>query len=134
HGTVRYCLCSDGLDGLGGLPHFRPACRDKVVATPHPGIDHPDADFDDGKSFQRNVACFATNEPRAEDADDAHANEQRRERDGAKASYLLEDSQSACLRLAPRSGFPFLRGQLPCSRTVRSEEHTSELQSLRHLV
>jgi hypothetical protein len=75
HGTVRYRLCADGLDGLGGLPHFRPACRDKVVDTSNSGIHRSDADFDDAESFQRDVARFATNEPRAEDADDAHANE-----------------------------------------------------------
>ena len=36
HGAVRLRLCAGGGDGLGSLPHFRPARRDEVVhpATP----------------------------------------------------------------------------------------------------
>jgi hypothetical protein len=87
-------LRANSADGLGGLSHFRPARRDPFIDPPYSSIDHPDADLDNAKSFQRYIARLSINEPRAEDASDAHCDEQRRERDCAKASYLFENSHT----------------------------------------
>jgi hypothetical protein len=69
-------LGAGGGDGLGSLPHFRPARRDEVVHPAHSGIDYPDADLDETKPLQRDVCGLAINEPRAKDAEEAQADEQ----------------------------------------------------------
>jgi hypothetical protein len=94
HGAVRLRLCANGGDGLGGLPHFRPARRDEVVHPPHSGIDHPDSGLDETKPLQRDVGGLAINEPRAEDAEEAQADEQHGKGNGSKANCLLEDWQN----------------------------------------
>ena len=94
HGPVRLRLCADGIDGLGGLAHFRPALRDEVVHPPHAGIDHPGTGFDHAKPFQRDIGGLAIDLPRAEDAAQAQANDQDRKGDGSNTSCLLEDSHT----------------------------------------
>lgn len=91
HRAVRLRLCTDGSDGFGGLPHFHPARRNEVVHPPHSGIDHFDPGLDETKPLQRDVGCFAINEPRAEDAEEAEADEQHGNGNCAKANCFLED-------------------------------------------
>jgi hypothetical protein len=93
-------------DGLGRLRHFRPARRDEVVYSPHSSINHPDADLDNAKSLQRDIGGLATNEPRAENAEEAHANEQHRKRNGGKASCLFKDSHAALRCFFSGHGLP----------------------------
>src|SRR4029077_2828425 len=65
--------------------------RDELVHPPHSGIDHTDAGLDEAKPLQRDVGGFAINEPRAEDADEAEADEEYSNANSAKANYFLED-------------------------------------------
>src|SRR4029077_10764968 len=119
-------LCPDGGDRFRGLLHFRPARRDELVHPPHSGIDHLDAGLDKTKPLQRDVGRLAINEPRAEDADEAEADEQDGNGDSAKANYFLENrharfrcSFQTTALLSPnerRAGLPAwpLRRNKPC--------------------
>jgi hypothetical protein len=50
-----------------------------------------DAGLDKTKPLERDVGGFAINEPRAEDADEAEADEQHGNGNSAKANYFFED-------------------------------------------
>jgi hypothetical protein len=63
----------------------------RLVHPPHSGIDHFDPGLDEAKPLQRDVGGFAINEPRAEDAEEAQADEQHGNGNGGKANCLLED-------------------------------------------
>jgi len=103
HRSVRLRLWPDGADGFGSLPHFRPARRDKLVHATHSGIDHVDPRLDKTKSLQRDVGGFPIDEPRAEDADKAEADEQHGNRNGAEANYFAEDCHAAFRCSFPRT-------------------------------
>ena len=86
------CACdAGGGNGLGSLPHFRPARRDEVVHPAHTGIDHPDADLDETKTLQCNIGGLTINEPCAKNTEQAQADEQHGKRNGGKAKCLLDD-------------------------------------------
>src|SRR4029077_22339 len=57
----------------------------------HSSIDHFDPGLDEAKPLQRDVGCFAINEPRAEDAEEAEADEQHGHGNCGKANCFLED-------------------------------------------
>lgn len=91
HRTVRLRPRPDGGDGLGGLPHLRPARRDEVVHPRHPGIDQPAGGLDEAKPLRRNLCRHALDQPHTKNAEEAQPDEQHGNGDGGRASGFLKE-------------------------------------------